>query len=253
MDSVPRRGTPVETLVTADPESLAVTAADLLLRSIHDAIAARGRARVVLSGGSTPRATHRALARALRAEPVERIDWFFGDERWVAVTDPDSNEGMARGTLLGDSGAPEATIHSWQAGGDDPRACAGRYAEIVRATVPPGAPSFDVVLLGMGADGHTASLFPGATAFLPDGRDLPVSAALPGVAAAVTRPAAPSSWRLTLCPQSLSNSRMVAFLVTGADKASALAKARAGAADTPAAWVRGEKTYFIVTRDAMSD
>jgi 6-phosphogluconolactonase len=253
MDSSPRTGERLtQTVVTTDPEDLADKATALLLASIRDAVNARGVARVALSGGTTPRATHRALAIALRGEgfPVERIEWFFGDERWVAAASPESNEGMARETLLDDIRAPEATIHSWHAGVGEPRECARRYAATVRGGASPASPVFDLILLGMGADGHTASLFPGATAHLPDGRRLAVSADLPGDAVAIERPNA-AGWRLTLCPHLLNACRTVAFLVTGADKAAALRKARGGAADTPAAWIRGEKTFFIVTRDTM--
>ena len=242
----------VQTIVAAHPEDLADKAASLVLDCIREALRTRGGARVALSGGSTPRATHRALARLLRDQgvPVGDIHWFFGDERWVEATSPESNEGMARETLLSAIGAAETTIHSWGAGVGDPVECAGRYAGVVRGGMAAGMPVFDVLVLGMGADGHTASLFPGATAHFPDGRRAPVSAELGGDAAAVTRGGAPG-WRLTLCPDLLNHCGTVAFLATGSDKTAALARARAGGSDTPAAWIRGRITYFIVTRDTI--
>ena len=240
-------------IVTTDPDDLAEKASALLFTTIRAALDARGAVRVALSGGSTPRETYRRLGRALRTDnfPVERIQWFFGDERWVAVTSPESNEGMARETLLVDVAAPESTIHSWGAAEGDPRDCARRYARTLRAGLSADAPVFDLLLLGMGADGHTASLFPDAEAHLSDGRILPISSDLPGEATAVELPRS-RGWRLTLCPNVLHHCRTVVFLVTGADKTAALSRARAGAPNTPAAWIRGEETYFIVTRDAMS-
>lgn len=254
MGSGPRSGKrSLQTIVTTDPDDLAEKAAALLLATIRATLASRGMARVALSGGSTPRETYRHLGRGLRAEntPVHLIQWFFGDERWVAVTSPESNEGMARETLLDDVAAPEGTIHSWGAAEGDPRDCARRYARVVRAGLPEDAPVFDLLLLGMGADGHTASLFPDAEAHLSDGRILPISADLPGDATAIEMPRS-RGWRLTLCPNVLHHCRTVVFLVTGADKTAALSRARTGSPDTPAAWIRGEETYFIVTRDAMS-
>jgi 6-phosphogluconolactonase len=239
---------PLQTIVTTDPEDLADKAVALVMETLRAAIAARGEARIVLSGGSTPRETHRGVAEAILRERIDvgRITWYFGDERWVPVDHPDSNEGMARATLLGPIGAPEASIQSWRPAVGEPRESAADYGARIRAGG--GERLFDLVLLGMGADGHTASLFPGASATLPDGRRLPVARDLPADTAAVEKG---GGWRLTLCPVLLNHCRTVAFLVSGADKAPALARARAGAPDTPAAWIRGGSTYFIVTRDAM--
>ena len=113
---------------------------------------------------------------------------------------------------------------------------------------PADAP--DLLILGMGADGHTASLFPGATAHLPGGARVLVSSDLPVEAAAVEG-VAERGWRLTLCPVFLRTSRCVVFLVAGQDKAPALRRARAGERGTPAAWIRGATTWFLVTREAM--
>lgn len=254
MGSEPRSGErSLKTIVAVDPEDLAEKAAALLLTAIRTALSARNGARVALSGGSTPRKTYRLLARGLFAEklPMDRIDWFFGDERWVPVSSPESNEGMARETLLDAAAAPAGTIHSWGAPAGDPRDCARRYARAILGDRGDESPVFDLVVLGMGADGHTASLFPDAVAHLSDGRILPIAADLPGDAAAVELPRS-RGWRLTLCPNMLQHCRTVAFLVTGADKATALRRARAGDLDTPAAWIRGDETFFIVTRETMS-
>jgi len=251
----PHAGSPPpfpRTLVAEDAHALAEEASSLLLSTIEDALAARGRARVILAGGETPRETYALVGKGLRARdvPLEKLAWFFGDERWVNRTHPRSNEGMARAALLNLIGAPEDTIHSWDAGWGNPVQCAGLYGRRVRELMgrPEEAP--DLLILGLGADGHTASLFPGATAHLPDGGRVPISPVLPGEAAAVEGDAE-RGWRLTLCPVFLRTSRCVVFLVAGADKAPALRRARSGERATPAAWIRGAATWFIATREAM--
>jgi 6-phosphogluconolactonase len=240
------------TLVAEDACALAEEASRLLLSTIDDALKARGRARIILAGGETPRETYALVGEGLRARhvPMDRLAWFFGDERWVNRTHPRSNEGMARGMLLSRIGAPEDTIYSWDAGWGNPVECAGLYGRRVRDLMgrPEDAP--DLLILGLGADGHTASLFPGATAHLPGGARVPVSAALSGEAAALEG-AAERGWRLTLCPVFLRTSRCVVFLVAGADKSPALQRARSGDGATPAAWIRGAATWFIATREAM--
>jgi 6-phosphogluconolactonase len=236
-------------IVVEDRDALGEEAGDLILDWIVEAVAARGRASVILAGGSTPRIMHTRLASNIRGRslPIGGITWYLGDERWVPVGDPQSNEGMARGTLLGPIGAPEGTIVSWGAGTGDPVECARRYGESVRVRLGSDAP--DVLVLGIGADGHTASLFPGSTAFLPDGRRIAMGPALPGTAAAIKGGNAPD-WRLTLCPGVLRSARHVVFLVSGADKTEALRRAVNGDPAAPAAWIRGGTTIFVVTREA---
>ena len=174
------------------------------------------------------------------------MTWLFGDERWVPVTDAQSNEGMARETLLGPIGAPEASVLSWNAGAGDPVECARRFAAAVQREA--GEP--DLLFLGMGADGHTASLFPDGVAHLSDGGEAPVSSDLPGFAAAVSSAAA-GGWRLTLTPRALRASRAVAFVVDGAAKAAAFARVRSEDPATPAAWIRCPETIYLVTRNVL--
>lgn len=239
-------------IAVGDRESLGEEAGRIVLEGIREALAARGRASVVLSGGSTPRVMHEWLAGNIRGRrlPVEALTWYLGDERWVPVADPQSNEGMARGTLLGPIGAPEQTVVSWRAGRGDPVECASRYGQAVRERLGSGFP--DVVVLGIGADGHTASLFPGSTACLPDGREVPVGPRVPGIAAAIRGGNAPG-WRLSLCPGVLCSARQVVFLVSGKDKTDPVRRAVNGDPGTPAAWIRGAETTFVVTRDAVGD
>jgi len=220
------------------------------MERITAALDDRGHALIVLSGGSTPRDTYRLLARAIREKgiAVERLMWLFGDERWVAPNAAQSNEAMARESLLGPIGAPPATVVSWQAGSGDPVKCARRYAERVRGMITESNP--DLVFLGLGADGHTASLFPGGTAHVTTESAMPVGPDIPGVATAVFSESA-KGWRLTLCPGALNTGRTVAFLVAGEEKAAALRRARSGDAATPAAWIKGKTTLYLVTRNAL--
>lgn len=251
---VPEAASPL--IVVADSlEALAEEASGLVLSYLAASVGERGRARVILAGGSTPRRTYSLIASGISARslPAHAVDWYFGDERWVLPTDPQSNEGMARETLLAPIAASESTIHSWKPGRGHPVDCARSYGGALQADLRGEEP--DILLLGVGPDGHTASLFPGATAFLPDGRTVPVapsvSAQFP--AAAIRGGGAPPGWRLTLCPDFLRTSRHVVFLAAGADKAGPVRRAVDGDTGTPAAWIRGITTHFIVTRDAAPE
>jgi 6-phosphogluconolactonase len=172
-----------------------------------DAITARGRFRIALAGGSTPRALYPRL--------VEGVDWtramvFFGDERAVGPTDPQSNYRMARETLLGPARVPEANVVRWRAEDANLDAAAHDYERALTAGAT--APWLDLALLGLGPDGHTASLFPGTSALAEEGV----------LAAAVDVPQM-GQRRLTLTYPPLCGARDVCFLVAGRDKASALA------------------------------
>jgi 6-phosphogluconolactonase len=235
--------------VFADIEEAGAAAAGLLLEAIGAVLAAGREPCVVLAGGTTPRGALGLLARGILAQalPVRRMRWLFGDERWVAPGHPRSNEGMARETLLGPVGAPEQTIASWGAGVGQPVEAAARYAAHTAAARAGGGP--DIVLLGMGADGHTASLFPGAEAAVPGHGVLPVGPDLPGDTAAVYR-AGEKEWRLTLCPVFLNRAARVLFLLDGQEKAGALARVLGGDRGLPASWITGRSRLFLVTERA---
>jgi 6-phosphogluconolactonase len=171
------------------------------------AIAARGRFRIALAGGSTPRALYPALVRGI---DWGRVTIFFGDERAVGPDDPESNYRMARETLLGPAGVPAASVFRWRGEDPDLDSAARDYQAALTAEAAP--PWLDLALLGLGPDGHTASLFPGTTALTEESR----------LAVAVDVPAH-GTRRLTLTYPALCGAREVCFLVTGAEKAPALA------------------------------
>jgi 6-phosphogluconolactonase len=190
--------------------------AERVVAQARHAIAHRGRFLLALSGGSTPRPLYELLASRLFAT---RIDWprvhvFWGDERCVPPDQPGSNYRMAREALLDRVPLPPANVHRIR-GEDEPSEAAAAYEEVLGAffgsrEISPKV-SFDLVLLGMGADGHTASLFPGTDAARETRRWVVVS---PGPER--------GSWRVSLTPVLLNAAENVTFLVSGADKAERL-------------------------------
>jgi 6-phosphogluconolactonase len=195
---------------------LARAAAARFTASAREAIAERGRFVVALAGGSTPRPAYERLA----SEPFSRhIDWarvhvFWSDERCVPPDDPGSNYRMAREALLRRVPIPDQNVHRVRGEQLPDRAASSYQAEL--SSVLKGD-RFDLILLGMGADGHTASLFPG-TSVLNERRAL-VRAVYPDPG---------RGWRVTLTLPVINAARQVLFLVVGAEKAAALAGMRAG-------------------------
>lgn len=188
-----------------------VTAAALPLfeRAVVRAVAERGRAVVALCGGSTPLPLFRALAQA--DLPWDRLWVAFGDERFVPLDHQDSNAGAAMRAFLGQVPVPEQQVLTWPIL-EQPHASAEAYRGLLESALG-DFPTFDLNLLGLGSDGHTASLFPGTGAVL-----------LPGPTLAVRAPqgVTPGGWRLSLSASALSDSREVLFLVSGAGKTEAL-------------------------------
>ena len=220
----PDDGPSAAPLVRVLPDAPAVqrAAAEEFAARIEAAVEARGVAFVALSGGSTPRGLHTLLvdpAEPFRARvPWSRLHVFWGDERPVPPDHRDSNYRMADDTLLRRVPIPPAHVHRIR--GEDPNHAnaASRYAHELREAfaahgrLDGGWPRFDLVILGMGPDGHTASLFPGTDA---------VHEATRWVVAALV--AKLDSDRITLTPPVLNRAETVLFLVTGGDKAETLA------------------------------
>jgi 6-phosphogluconolactonase len=200
-----------------DAATLARAAADRFVGTARSAIAARGRFYVALAGGSTPRALYRLLATPPDADAVDwsRTYVFWGDERCVPPTDAESNYGMARDELLARVPLREGLVFRMEGEAPDPAAAAARYEAELRLAfrLAPGVlPRFDLILLGMGPDGHTASLFPRTDALRVTDRLVTAN-----------RVEKLGATRLTLTLPVLDNAALVAFLVAGADKAETLA------------------------------
>lgn len=205
-------------------EAVTAATADSLVIAAGAAIAARGRFLLVLSGGSTPKALYELLATPAYAT---RIDWtrvhvFWGDERCVPPDDRSSNYRMAREALLDRVPISPEAIHRMR-GEDPPEQAAAAYEADLRQVFGAGPPRFDVVLLGMGDNGHTASLFPGLTAVRERSRWV--------VAEYVGEV---KMWRLTLTPPALNAAANVLFVVVGGDKASMLSRVIEGPRDVDA-------------------
>ena len=198
-----------------DLDSLSRAAARRISALAAEACAARGAFHIALSGGSTPRRLYETLA---TAEFRDSIDWsrvhiYFGDERCVPPEHPDSNYGMAAAALLSHVPIPPQQVHRIAVTMSTVRQDAWRYAQLIAAQVPrdaQGVPSFDLVLLGMGPDGHTASLFPHSCI---------LRAHQPAAAVYVDKF---RSWRISITYPLLNHARRLMFLVAGADKADML-------------------------------
>jgi 6-phosphogluconolactonase len=224
--------------VLADPDALATRVADWLLAA---ALEKSGAFAVALSGGSTPKHLYALLASSAYSDkfPWSRAHWFWGDERFVPQHDPLSNYRMVREAMLSHAPIPEANIHAVPIEGLTPDAAASAYEADLKAfygadTLDPARPLFDVNLLGLGPDGHTASLFPN-TAVLGE-REKWVAAVVGAKAEA----------RITLTYPALDSSAHVAFLISGQEKQAIFARLRRGDESLPAHHVRptGDVTWF---------
>jgi 6-phosphogluconolactonase len=205
-------------------DDLTRAAADIVVDIGHRAVA-QGHFNVALSGGSTPRKLHTELAAPPYRERINwsRIEFFWGDERYVPQDDPESNYRMARETLLDHVPVQPSQVHPIPTQMGDPAATAVAYSDELRRVFhlgPDELPRFDLILLGMGPDGHTASLFP-HTAALHAQRRLVVANAVPQL----------QVFRITLTAEVINNGANVVFLVAGPDKADALHEVLEGAHD----------------------
>jgi 6-phosphogluconolactonase len=225
--------------IEPNPDQVATRVANWLLDL---AIAAQERFTVSLSGGSTPKILYSKLAQSPYKErfPWDKVHWFFGDERFVPKGDPLSNYKMVYDAMFSRVPVPEKNIHAVKTEGSDPVAAAADYEQELKRHY--GAdkllkerPLFDVTFLGLGEDGHTASLFPG-TAVLKE-RDKWVSAVV----------GAKPEARITLTYPVIESSRFVAFLVTGSAKQEILCQLKAGNPALPSAHVKpvGQIYWFL--------
>jgi 6-phosphogluconolactonase len=232
-------------IVVDDPAMLAKVAAERLMARIETNPA---RIAICLAGGSSPKQLYRLLARDAHTGriPWDRVHWFIGDERFVAPSDPLNNMSMAKNIFL-DAFAPAANIHPIPTSTADPDESALRYERELQTfhgarELDPEKPLFDLVLMGVGPDGHTASLFPG------DGALEERSRWVVGVARAPLEPFVP---RVTLTLPALSSCREMLFEVAGQQKRAILSRLLAGE-DLPANRARSTfETVLLADRAAF--
>jgi 6-phosphogluconolactonase len=243
-------------IVHRDAQTLAGAVAARLVTRLVDAQAATGSASVVLTGGGVGIATLQALAAMPAHDAIDwrRLDVWWGDDRFVPGADPERNEKQAREALLDKVPLDPARVHAMPpsdgAYGDDPEAAAEAYAKALAAATRHEdhgiAPSFDVVLLGVGPDGHVASLFPERPALHETER----------AAVAVRGAPKPPPTRISLTMPAIRNAREVWLLVAGKEKASAVRMALSGAGwvQIPAAGAQGRsRTLWLLDRAAASE
>ncbi|NHO31798.1 6-phosphogluconolactonase [Acetobacter fallax] len=232
-------------IVLADSDAVARHVADFLLT---EALRATGVFRVALSGGSTPKRLYAMMAEPDYAErfPWNRTEFFFGDDRFVPEDSPDSNRGMLRKTLFSRVAISTQNIHPMPDQGD-PDEAARAYEAVLQAhygspVLRNDKPLFDVVLLGLGENGHTASLFPRQ----------PVLEEKTRWVAPCVPDDAPHT-RLTLTYPAIASSRYVLFLVTGAPKAAVYTRVRKGDPVEPASHITSDgQIEWIVDKDAAA-
>ena len=223
----------------------AIALAEAAARRLVQRVTSPDHAAVCLTGGSSPQQLYRLLGNEpWRSEvPFDRVHWFIGDDRFVPETDPLSNMGTARRLLLDRVGAPRQNIHPMSTDANDPEDAARLYEEDLKAfygadRLDPARPLFDLVLMGLGPDGHTASLFPQSPA-LNETRRWVLAVSKAGM-----EPFVP---RVTLTFPALASTREMLFLVDSADKRAIFSRIAAGE-DLPAhrAYADGKLIWLVV-------
>jgi len=240
-----------EVFVYASGDLLASAAAARTVTRVADAIAARGHAHLVLTGGGIGTKVLAAIAAAPARDAVDwrSVDFWWGDERFEATGDPERNETGARAALLDALGVDPARVHAVPGpdgpDGDDPDAAAARYAaELAAAGDGAPVPAFDVLMLGIGPEGHVASIFP----------ESPAAHATGSVVAVRNSPKPPPT-RISLTFSAIQAAREVWILASGAEKADAVAEALSGVSQdkVPAAGARGrDRTLFLLDQAAAA-
>ena len=237
---------PGQLVATANAQQVAVEASLRIAKSLRNAIKMEGRATLALSGGNTPRSTYALLAK----EPSldwEKVDIFWVDERAVAPTSDRSNFRLVKETLVDGAKCPSDNVHRMPADATDLDQAARDYEALIREVVlagEDGVPAFDVLVLGIGPDGHTASLFPGESTVEE------VERLVLAVPAKGDREA-----RLTITPPVIEHARAVLVIAIGADKSAALDRVWSmdgSVKDTPARVIRGVRgaVTWVIDRDA---
>jgi 6-phosphogluconolactonase len=239
-------------LVYPDRDQLTVAVAKRFLSRTRELLEGQDVVHVVLTGGTVGIGTLEAVraSKDLKKVDFSRVHFWWGDERWVGRADPERNELQARVALLDDLDVPAENIHAFPASDDgiELDAAAEVYAAELKSFAPEGhhLPRFDITFLGVGPDGHVASLF-------PERREITVTE---GTVVPVRQSPKPPAERLSLTRGAINSSVRVWLVLAGADKASALGLALAGASfnEVPAAGAKGKKrTVFFVDQAAAAE
>jgi 6-phosphogluconolactonase len=224
-----------------DLDALSHAASEECLRAAIEAVCARGRCLIALSGGHTPERAYQIWSTEYRDKmPWEKTHFFWGDERFVGADDPKSNYRMARETLFKNVKVPPENIHPIQTDFPQAEQAAQEYEKVLRTFIGETGPSFDVMLLGLGVEGHMASLFPGSPALSEQNKWV----------MGVRAPADPPV-RISLTFPVLRRARATYFLVAGPNKQEIVAMLRrdspAELQKLPAAMLRpdGEEIWFL--------
>ncbi|GAB3492486.1 6-phosphogluconolactonase [Amycolatopsis cihanbeyliensis] len=239
-----------DVVVHADPELLAAACAARLITAVLDAQAEQGTASVVLTGGGTGIAVLEQVRHSPARDAIDwsRVDLYWGDERFLPADDDERNEKQARRALLDHIPVDPARVHAMAASdgefGADPEAAAADYARVLAEAAGTGqdVPAFDVLLLGLGGEGHTASIFPDSPAVHESERSV----------VAVRDSPKPPPTRISLTLPAIRRAREVWLVTTGEAKAEAVALALAGADEVrlPVAGARGRRTRWLLDRTA---
>lgn len=234
--------------VFEDKEQLSKAAAALFVQSAQEAVQTNGRFTVALTGGSSPVQLYHLLSQPPYAEqvPWQQTFVFWGDERWVPLSDDRSNAKMAMDTLLYKVPVPKEQIYPMWQEDMEPAAFAQQYEQLLQRHFQGGVPEFDLVLLGMGDDGHTASLFPGTAVLQEQSR---------WVQAYYLEPQ--SMYRVTLTAPLINGAKTIAFLTFGSNKAKALHEVLQGAPSPeqyPAQLIQPKKgaVHWFVDKEATA-
>lgn len=222
--------------VLNDPDAVAKRAAKVIASEAREAIATRGRFLMAVSGGRTPWIMLRALAN--EQLPWDKIHIFQVDERIAPAGDLDRNLTHLRDTLLQDAPLPEQNLHPMPVEDADPESGAARYSQTLQQ-IAGSPPVLDLVHLGMGPDGHTASLIPGDPVLDVTDRDVATTGVYQG------------RRRMTLTYPVLNRARRILWLITGADKKTALQKMRAADPSIPAGRIRQDEALVLADRAAV--
>jgi 6-phosphogluconolactonase len=232
----------VEVLPTVD--AIVQRALEIVLDACQQAIAERNQFTIALAGGSTPKPLYEAIA--TQSLPWEKLQVFWGDERYVPADHPDSNQGMARHAWLDRVAIPATNIYPVPTMVADPAIAAEQYEQTLRTYFQssiPEFPAFDLILLGIGDDGHTASLFPQTEALTVRDRLITVG----------NKAGQP---RITFTAPLINQARSVVFMVAGANKRSALAQIFAKTADDytyPARLIQPQGTLWWLLDQAAGE